>query len=84
MCTEFVAHRLTDEQKHGDSHHAKSLSRLVKTIPIFCCIFLFPKVKTALKGKRFQDIKDIKKNMMAELKAVRLEAFAKCFQKLIK
>jgi hypothetical protein len=37
-----------------------------------------------LKGKRFEDVKDIKKNMMAELKAVPLEAFAECLQKLIK
>jgi hypothetical protein len=26
---------LTDEQKQGDSHHAKMSSRLVKTIPVF-------------------------------------------------
>jgi hypothetical protein len=28
------------------------------------------KVKTALKGKRFQDVEDIKKNVTAETKAV--------------
>jgi hypothetical protein len=39
-------------------------------------------VKTALQGKRFQDGEDIKKNVMAELNAVPLEAFADCFQKL--
>jgi hypothetical protein len=38
-------------------------------------------VKTAIKGKRFQDVEDIKKNMTAELNAVPLEAFADCFQK---
>jgi hypothetical protein len=41
--------------------------------------FLFPKVKTALKGKRFQDIE---KNLTAELNAVPLQAFSDCFQKL--
>jgi uncharacterized membrane protein YccF (DUF307 family) len=32
--------------------------------------FLFPTVKTALKGNRFQDVEDIKKNVTAELNAV--------------
>jgi hypothetical protein len=41
-------------------------------------------VKTALKGTRFQDGEDIKKNVMAELNAVPLEACAVCFQKLFK
>jgi hypothetical protein len=35
-------------------------------------------VKAALKGKRFQDVQDIKKNVTAELNAVPLEAFAYC------
>jgi hypothetical protein len=39
-------------------------------------------VKTALKGKRFQDVEDIKKNVKAELNAISLKAFADCFQKL--
>jgi hypothetical protein len=39
-------------------------------------------VKTALKGKRFQNVEDIKKNVTAELNAVPLEAFADSFQKL--
>jgi histone-lysine N-methyltransferase SETMAR len=38
--------------------------------------FLFPTVKTALKGKRFQNVEDIKKNVTAELNALPLEAFA--------
>jgi hypothetical protein len=36
-------------------------------------IFLFPAVITALKGKRFQDVEDIKKNVMAELNTFPLE-----------
>jgi hypothetical protein len=39
-------------------------------------------VKTALKGKRFQDVEDIKSNVTAELNAVPLKAFADCFQTL--
>jgi hypothetical protein len=41
-------------------------------------------VKTVLKGKKFQDVEDMKKNMMAELKTVFYEAFAECFHKLFK
>jgi hypothetical protein len=36
-------------------------------------------VKTAYKGKRFQDVEDIKKNMVAKVNTVPLEAFAGCF-----
>jgi hypothetical protein len=39
-------------------------------------------VKTALKGKKFQDAEDIKKNLTAGLNAVILEAFIGCSQKL--
>jgi hypothetical protein len=40
--------------------------------------------KTGHKGKRFQDVEDIEKNVTAEQNAVPLEAFADCFQKLFK
>jgi hypothetical protein len=43
--------------------------------------FLFLTVNTTLKGKRFQDVEDNKKNVMAELNAVPFEVFADCFQK---
>jgi hypothetical protein len=46
--------------------------------------FLFPKVETALKGKTFQNVEDIKKKVTAELNSVPLEAFADCFQKPFK
>jgi hypothetical protein len=36
-------------------------------------------VKTDLKGKRFQDVQNIEKNVTAELSAVPLEPFADCF-----
>jgi hypothetical protein len=56
----------------------------VKKIPIFLLHFLFPKVKPALKGKRFQDAEGIKENVTAELNAVPLQAFADSSQKLLK
>jgi hypothetical protein len=44
--------------------------------------FLFPKVKTALKGKRVKNVEDIKKNVNWTL--FPLEAFADCFLELLK
>jgi hypothetical protein len=46
--------------------------------------FLFPMVRTTLKGKRSQDVEDIKKNVTVELNAVPLEAFADCFRNFLK
>jgi len=40
---------------------------------------LFPKIKSALKGRRFQDIEDIKKVMVAP-KAVPQQVFQKRFR----
>jgi hypothetical protein len=37
--------------------------------------FFFPTLKTALKVKKFQDVEDIKKNVMVELNTVPLEVF---------
>jgi hypothetical protein len=42
--------------------------------------WLFPKLKSALKGQRFQDIEDIQKNVMMALKAILQQEFQKCFQ----
>jgi len=44
--------------------------------------FLFPKIKTALKGHRFDDRKDIEKNVTAQLSAVSSDEFHTCFQHL--
>jgi transposase len=45
--------------------------------------FLFPTVKSALKGNRFQDVEDIKKNVAAELNAVPLEALLTVFKSFL-
>jgi hypothetical protein len=46
-------------------------------------LFLLPKVKTDLKGRRIEDIQHINKNVTAELKAVPLGAFNDCFVQLL-
>jgi len=45
-----------------------------------CDFFLFPRLKKALKGHRFQATEDIKRNSMKTLLDIPKEEFAKCFQ----
>ncbi|VVC38688.1 Transposase, type 1 [Cinara cedri] len=46
-----------------------------------CDYFLFPKIKIALKGKRFQDVDEIKQNATEQLRGVSKNDFQRCFQK---
>ena len=43
--------------------------------------FLFPKLKTTLKGRRFQTIGEIQENATIELRAITSSAFQEAFQK---
>lgn len=45
-----------------------------------CDFFLFPKVKLALKGRRFDDVDSIKMNATQQLNGVQKDEFQKCFQ----
>jgi hypothetical protein len=42
--------------------------------------WLFQKIKSALKGQRFQDIEYIQKNLMMALRAILWQEFQRCFQ----
>ena len=42
--------------------------------------FLFPKLKTTLKGRRFQTIQEIQENAIRELRAVTGSMFQEAFQ----
>jgi len=42
--------------------------------------FLFPKLKTTLKGRRFQTIEEIQENVIRELRAITESAFQEAFQ----
>jgi len=42
---------------------------------------LFPKIKTVLKGQRFDDIETIKKNAVDQPKQLKVEDFQHCFKK---
>jgi hypothetical protein len=41
--------------------------------------FCFPEVKTALRGRKFADIKDIRKNIALTINSVPLDTFNDCF-----
>jgi len=42
--------------------------------------WLFPKIKSSLKGQRFQDTEDIQQNVMTALKAIPQQQFQKYFE----
>jgi hypothetical protein len=42
-------------------------------------VFLFPKLETTLKGRRFQTIEEIKENAIRELRAITESAFQEAF-----
>jgi hypothetical protein len=43
-------------------------------------LWLLPEIKSALKGRRFQDIENIQKNVKMVLETIPQEEFKKCFQ----
>jgi hypothetical protein len=47
---------------------------------LWCDFWLFPKLKTALKGHRFSDIANIQGHAMTILKSIPEEEFQKCFE----
>jgi len=46
--------------------------------------FLFPKLKSTLKGRRFESIEAIKINSLAHLRSIPKKAFQECFSTLKK
>jgi len=46
-----------------------------------CDFWIFPKVKMAMKGKRFESIQDIEAATTAQLKTLTKEDFQNCFRK---
>ena len=47
---------------------------------VLCNFWLFPKLKSPLKGKRFQTIDEIQENMMWQLMTIPTKDFAECFE----
>jgi hypothetical protein len=46
-----------------------------------CDFFLFPRLKSTLKGKRFQDVTEIQLNMTQQLQAIPKQAYQTCIEK---
>jgi hypothetical protein len=78
---QFVPRRLPDEQEQRRLTSCPEFIQTSQDNPTFLyCIFLLPEVKTALRGERFQDVEDMKRDVTNETQVVLLEAFADCFQ----
>jgi hypothetical protein len=45
-----------------------------------CDFFLFPRMKSKLKGRRFQDVTDIQEQSLTDLHAIPKSQFQRCFQ----
>jgi hypothetical protein len=56
----------------------------VPHLPYSPDFLLFPKLKTSLKGRRFQTIEEIQENAITELRAIPEIAFQEAFQQLKK
>ena len=80
-------------QDNAPAHTAHSIQVFlaIHGIPVFqqppyspdmapCDFWLFPQLKTVLKGKRFDDIDTIKQNSTSTLITIPKDSFKKCFQ----
>ena len=56
------------------------LSPLYSPDLVPCDFWLFPKLKSLLKGKRFQTIDEIQKNTLGQLMTIPTKDFAECFE----
>ncbi|XP_025405831.1 protein GVQW3-like [Sipha flava] len=76
------------------AHFALSVSEFLtsKNIPVvphppysldlaLCDFFLFPRLKSTLKGHRFEDVNETIHNATQELKAITIEEIQRCFKK---
>jgi hypothetical protein len=83
ICSKFVPHRPTDEQKQRRLTSCQGFIQTCQDKQLSSLRFLFSHVKTSLKGKRRQDVEGIKENVAADLNALPLEAFPDCFKYII-
>ena len=65
----FVKHQITQVTQ---PHYSPDL--------VLCNFWIFPKLKSLLKGKRFQTIDEIQENTTGQLMATPIKDFAECFE----
>jgi hypothetical protein len=61
-------------------HHRKKQITNLCIILIRAEFFLFPKLKTTLRGRRFHTIEEIQENAIKELRSITGSAFQEAFQ----
>jgi hypothetical protein len=84
VSAKFVPRLLTDDQKEN-RYLAKHQTPVVPHPPYSpdlapAGFFPFPRLKTTLKGRRFQTIEEIQENAIRELRAITESAFQEAFQ----
>ena len=73
--TALSIHHFLEERDVATSEHPRYSPDLVP-----CDFFLFPKIKSVLKGTHFSDIDSIKMAATTELKKIPENAFQECFE----
>ena len=81
VLAKFIPQLLLPEQKEHHAAAANSLIQIATNKPHLapCDIWLFSKVKSPLKGKRFQTVDAIRENTMGHLMAIPTKDFAQWF-----
>ena len=82
VMAKFIPWLLRPEQQE---HRAAVANDLIQTAThepdlVPCNFWLFPKLKSPLKGKRFQSVDEIQENTMGQLMAIPTKDFSECFE----
>jgi hypothetical protein len=75
LTTEQKANRRKSEKKYSCGFSAPYSSDLSP-----CDFFLFPRLKSHLKGRHFRTLDNIQKSVTDELKGISAEAFQHCYE----
>ena len=82
ISAKFVPRVLTDDQKENRVEISQELLHPPYSPDLAPAdFFLFPKLKTTLKGRRFQTTEEIQENATIELRAISSNAFQGAFKK---
>ena len=81
VVAKFILWLLLLEQKEHRAAVANDVIQTTTNEPnlVPCDFWLFPKLKSPLKGKRFQTMNEIQDKMMGQLMVIPTKDFAECF-----
>ena len=84
VAAKFVPCLLSEDQRANRLDVCREMKDKWKFIQTVCPkspnFFLFPRMKRDLKGKRFQNVEEVREKMMEALKAITLQEFHNCFE----